>query len=89
MGILQLRIFDGTRQPFPLPADFLVRVLDGNGKIVWNKDHFNTIINISLNSEGGPASRFGKAHIIKQQMMAILPRLPKLPGIWPDMQVIT
>jgi hypothetical protein len=58
MGILQLRIFDGTRQPFPLPADFLVRVLDGNGKIVWNKDHFNNVINIPLNSEGGLASRF-------------------------------
>ena len=29
---LELRIFDGTRQPFPLPAKFLVTILDGNQK---------------------------------------------------------
>ncbi len=29
---LELRIFDGSRQPFPLPAQFLVTILDGNQK---------------------------------------------------------
>ena len=30
MSNLRLRIFDGTRQPFPLPAQFLVTITDGN-----------------------------------------------------------
>jgi hypothetical protein len=30
MSKLRLRIFDGTRQPFAAPAQFLVRILDGN-----------------------------------------------------------
>jgi hypothetical protein len=32
MSKLRLRIFDGTRQPFRLPAQFLVRITDGNEK---------------------------------------------------------
>jgi len=32
MSKLRLRIFDGTRQPFALPAQFLVRIVDGNQK---------------------------------------------------------
>ena len=32
MSTLRLRIFDGTRQPFPLPAQFLVTITDGNQK---------------------------------------------------------
>src|SRR5271170_4491939 len=30
MSKLRLRIFDGTRQPFATPAQFLVRIVDGN-----------------------------------------------------------
>jgi hypothetical protein len=30
MSNLRLRIFDGTRQPFAAPAQFLVRIVDGN-----------------------------------------------------------
>ena len=32
MSQLHLRIFDGSRQLFPLPASFLVRIVDGNQK---------------------------------------------------------
>jgi hypothetical protein len=32
MSKLRLRIFDGTRQPFAAPAQFLVRIVDGNQK---------------------------------------------------------
>ena len=32
MSQLHLRIFDGTRQPFPLPAQFLVTIMDGYKK---------------------------------------------------------
>ena len=36
MSKLRLRIFDGTRQPFASPAQFLVRIVDGNQKQqVW------------------------------------------------------
>src|SRR5277367_3463292 len=36
MSKLRLRIFDGTRQPFTAPAQFLVRIVDGNQKQqVW------------------------------------------------------
>ncbi|HEX3437145.1 MAG TPA: hypothetical protein VHT24_10305 [Pseudacidobacterium sp.] len=36
MSKLRLRIFDGTRQPFATPAQFLVRIVDGNQKQqVW------------------------------------------------------
>jgi hypothetical protein len=36
MSKLRLRIFDGTRQPFALPAQFLIRIVDGNQKQqVW------------------------------------------------------
>ncbi|MGC1296388.1 MAG: hypothetical protein WA869_15245 [Alloacidobacterium sp.] len=39
MSKLRLRIFDGTRQPFASPAQFLVRIVDGNQKQqVW-KDY--------------------------------------------------
>jgi hypothetical protein len=58
MGILQLRIFDGTRQPFPLPADFLVRVLDGNAKILLNRDFTSNVIDLPLDSEGGIADDY-------------------------------
>src|SRR5438477_4695229 len=30
MSKLELRIFDGSRQPFSAPADFLVTIFDGN-----------------------------------------------------------
>src|ERR1700733_6826006 len=32
MSQLHLRIFDGTRQPFPLPAQFLITITDGYHK---------------------------------------------------------
>jgi hypothetical protein len=36
MSKLRLRIFDGTRQPFSSPAQFLIRIVDGNQKQqVW------------------------------------------------------
>jgi hypothetical protein len=39
MSKLRLRIFDGTRQPFASPSQFLVRIVDGNQKQqVW-KDY--------------------------------------------------
>ena len=33
MSQLHLRIFDGTRQPFPLPAQFLITITDGYKKM--------------------------------------------------------
>jgi hypothetical protein len=36
MSKLRLRIFDGTRKPFASPAQFLVRIVDGNQKVqLW------------------------------------------------------
>ena len=44
MSKLRLRIFDGTRQPFALPAQFLVRIVDGNQKQqVWQDYQQNDI----------------------------------------------
>jgi hypothetical protein len=57
MSTLRLRIFDGSRQPFP-PSDFLVRVFNGNGKIVVNKDFFTNVIDLELDSEGGIANDY-------------------------------
>jgi hypothetical protein len=45
MSKLRLRIFDGTRQPFSSPAQFLVRIVDGNQKQqVWQDYPQNDII---------------------------------------------
>ena len=44
MSKLRLRIFDGTRQPFALPAQFLVRIVDGNQhQLVWQYYSTNDI----------------------------------------------
>jgi hypothetical protein len=44
MSKLRLRIFDGTRQPFALPAQFLVRIVDGNQhQLVWQYYSSNDI----------------------------------------------
>jgi hypothetical protein len=44
MSKLRLRIFDGTRQPFALPAQFLVRIVDGNQhQSVWQYYSSNDI----------------------------------------------
>ena len=44
MSKLRLRIFDGTRQPFALPAQFLVRIVDGNQRQqVWQYYSVNDI----------------------------------------------
>jgi hypothetical protein len=37
MSKLRLRLFDGTRQPFPPPAQFLVTIIDGNQKTQVSK----------------------------------------------------
>ena len=58
MSTLRLRIFDGTRQPFPLPADFYIRVFDGNAKMVVDKDYFDNVIPLPLSSEGGIANDY-------------------------------
>ena len=42
MSQLQLRIFDGTRQPFPLPANFLVTITDGQ-----QTQHFRDFIKVN------------------------------------------
>lgn len=48
MSKLRLRIFDGTRQPFSSPAQFLVRIVDGNQKQqVW-KDYPQNDITFDL-----------------------------------------
>jgi len=39
---LQLRIFDGTRQPFHLPANFLVTITDGQ-----QTQHFRDFIKVN------------------------------------------
>ena len=38
MSKLELRIFDGSRQLFPAPADFLVTIFDGNQKQLFRQD---------------------------------------------------
>ena len=44
MSKLRLRIFDGTRQPFAAPAEFLVRIVDGNQqRHIWNDYRQNDI----------------------------------------------
>lgn len=44
MSKLSLRIFDGTRQPFALPAQLLVRIVDGNQhQLVWQDYSSNDI----------------------------------------------
>jgi hypothetical protein len=44
MSKLRLRIFDGTRQPFALPAQFLIRIVDGNQKQqIWQDYPANDI----------------------------------------------
>ena len=39
MSKLRLRIFDGSRQPFAAPAQFLVTIMDGNQKQQHRDDH--------------------------------------------------
>jgi hypothetical protein len=58
MSTLRLRIFDGSRQPFPLPADFFVRVFDGNGRVILTKDFFVNVIDLNLSSQGGIADNY-------------------------------
>lgn len=41
---LRLRIFDGSRQPFSAPAEFLVRIVDGNQtQRIWRNYPANDI----------------------------------------------
>ncbi len=35
---LELRIFDGSRQPFSAPANFLVTIIDGNQNQLFRDD---------------------------------------------------
>ena len=45
MSHLRWRIFDGTRQPFALPAQFMVRIVDGNQhQLVWQYYSSNDIL---------------------------------------------
>ena len=41
MSTLELRIFDGSRQPFPTPENFLVTIFDGNQNQVF-RDYIKT-----------------------------------------------
>jgi len=41
---LQVRIFDGSRQPFAAPADFLITILDGNQKQIHRDFHKEAVL---------------------------------------------
>jgi len=41
---LQVRIFDGSRQPFAAPADFLITIFDGNQKQIHRDFHKEAIL---------------------------------------------
>jgi hypothetical protein len=45
---LQLRIFDGTRQLFSAPADFLVTIVDGNQSQLIRKDYSQNEVTFDL-----------------------------------------
>src|SRR2546421_12323949 len=45
---LQLRIFDGSRQPFSNPKNLLVRIVDGNQKQLVSKFYSANAIDFAL-----------------------------------------
>jgi hypothetical protein len=45
---LQVRIFDGSRQPFSAPADFLITIFDGNQKQQIRSDYNTNIADFDL-----------------------------------------
>jgi hypothetical protein len=49
MSKLRLRLYDGTRQPFSTPAQFLVRIVDGNQKQqIWHDYPQNDLTFVDL-----------------------------------------